>query len=58
MTLFWWRHQITSPKLRHQNFPFSSPPPLSKSWLRPCLHRCWSRGEPFATLCKIWPAGL
>jgi len=20
------------------------------------LHRCWSGGEPFATLCKIWPA--
>jgi len=43
MTSFWLRHQVTSPKLRYQNgvtkkFPFSSPPPppLAKSWLRPC----------------------
>jgi len=39
MTSFWWRHQITSAKLRHQNdvtkiFIFK-PPSLAKSWLRP-----------------------
>jgi len=21
------------------------------------LRKCWSGGEPFATLCKIWPVG-
>jgi len=38
MMAFWWRHHITSPKWRHKNFPFSSPPPsLAKSWLRPWM---------------------
>jgi len=55
MMPFWWRHQITSPKIvskmTSQKFPFSSPPPLSKILVAPLApsmvsnlirsHFCW-----------------
>jgi len=49
MTLFWLRHQITLPKLRHRNdvtniFHFQASPPLSKVLVPPLSTSIYFKG--------------
>jgi len=66
---FYFFHLLSLVRTKGHNQPVGSPPSSSRSLLcegvryhhhiTPMQHsyfcRCWSGGEPLATLCKIWP---
>jgi len=68
MTPFWWRHLKYVIKMTSQKFPFSSPSPLNKSWLRPLIQLNlglglmnmpgWSSGEHACIVCWVQILGL